>query len=562
MSAEMVTRESFSLSPIVGDKRVVILTGWAGAGKGKLFDILLRGLADQLPSVAAIVNEKSRESALIDTMRLSKEARTKAVAGCACCVSIDQIVSSVAEFAGSGAKLTIVEQSPLSRTSRVVQRLKAQAFTPFVVAVLNPNQIEGAKSYIYSQIRAAHAVVLTHVGSDNPNAEKDIAATKALISDLTKDLPCAPAVFVSRDVKDLKAIEQLWSSIQSQKPNLTVSASGDLEAQQEASRLRDLDNFSEVFVHVYPGLTDSQIADALRDLKSNPEKQSSGVTLQEPVKVIRAKGTIANEDVDVTVDARGFHVTRLSRNPAAPRFDGQDFLLIRTLDPKLFSSWGSLYQTIGTQELDQMAVNRITSLYPPREQIREDLKKGKLTVVLGADTLLWDLIDNLPFFKSIRDEGRKTAAGHAFLGLLSAFLRVRENLLEEVSGANEASPQTLLDVAFVTAKVMSHPYLQPLLTNSQSPIFEAADKIERRGPAKLIVSALARVESLSINDRARLTGDDAKWLQIIFKRGREKQQIGRDDAVKAIENLRAKAQSSQSHSWSAYLPDLERALIG
>jgi hypothetical protein len=340
---------------------------------------------------------------------------------------------------------------------------------------------------------------------------------------------------------------------------MSTPSSGESLADQELERRRlaDVENFSEMLVETYRDISDAQIRAALSSLRTNPSDPKTGVA------VIRGKGIIAGQDIDVTVDSKGLHVKRTDRNPEAPRFDGKDFLLIRTLDPRLFDCWGSLYASLGTQECDPAAVAQIVRLYPSPDQIRQGALKGELSVVHPADSLLWDLIENLPYTKNIPEEGRKRQVGQALIDLLGAFLDVRAQMLQELSPQVSVYPQLAFDAAFVVAKVLSHPYLQQILGNPRSPLFEVASRVIENKPEQLLCRALSAVPTLMINDRQRLTKEDVEWLQRIGDNARKiPGRFNPELAQQALTNVRRLVSGAESPSWNAYLPDLSRALIG
>ncbi len=545
----------FHLPRIEFDKTVLILTGWAGAGKSKTFELLLSGLSEQLDKVGAIVNEVSMQSALVDLARFPAQAKAKAVAGCACCVSIEQIVDKVQEFSRHGAKLTIIEQSPLSRTDRIVRRLRSIGYNTFVVALISPYQLRETKSYSYLQIRCADGIILSHLGAPEEADSQPRREAEVLVGELTKDLGKKPTVVLSSGERDFATLVKFWPIIESTRNNGTTTKLHNTESEKQ--RQQDVANYSEIYIHPYSNLSNESIAKALSTLRTDARQ----VGVSEPIKVIRAKGVIAAENIDVSVDERGFHVTRSARNPEAPRTDGRDYLLVRALDSRLFQCHGHLYQHLGTHECGAKTVEAITALYPSREQILRSLDGEELQVVMSADTLLWDLVDSLALLGRIPDQERLHEVGDAVISLLSAFLDFRRMLHQALATRDPVKQaQVLFDAAFVTCKILAHPHLQPLLTSEGSPLFSLSREVKLTAPISQLLQGLAHVRSLSINGRGRLSAEDVDWFKLIFaapwlERG------SKQLTQPALANIERLSSSDPTYSWKTYFRDLKEALI-
>lgn len=546
-----------ALSPIIGDRKVLVLTGWAGAGKTSLVKQLVEGLRCQLPQVAGIINEQANSGSInVDRGRLPEGFDSIGMAGCICCIGIRQVKEALTSFHNAGKALIVIEQSPLSNTADLRRAIASHGFSPFVVSVLKPGQI--VPRYSAEQVRAADAIV---IAGTNTSQMKDT------ISELTSDLPDRPRQFEIAGIEKPFPTElwELANRTGAPQAGAHDQEKSKLSADASRQRARDVAGFTELQIVPYPLKPGKDLAKKAEDIRAALELLTASDDTR--ISILRVKGVYAGYDLDITQREGGLVLDLQPRAKKSYASPGNDYLYIRSLDSGLKGCWPSLFRNVGTPICSEAAVSEVVKLYPSKRDLIDQLRKDKtLSGVFEADTLLWELGDTLEYFESISDEERKQQLGMAIVSLTERFLQVRLDVLE-ILRTNDAKAvcnydSVVFDALFIGARILVHPQIATLFhADSGFPdLIELANRFWNARPIPMMFEALSKLRDLTINGASDISSNDLAWFKLFADEGIKRREIDASGLEKVAEALSRTASATRNESWISSFDDFRGAL--
>ncbi len=551
------------LEPVRGENRVLLISGFAGAGKTTLIETIANGLGEHHKKIAVIVNEQKGASTQVDLDRLAEDMLKIGIDGCACCASNTEVLDALKRFGKVGTKLSIIEQSGLSRTGELSTTIERAGFHPYVISVVSVEQLDSAfRRYVIPHVRAADAVFLTHVPDIGGEA---LARARALIGEATSDLAQKPKVVVMASPTSAFPPD-VWESLSKSPVQNAQGVFGKLEALSgtrpgrspipgiEQQRLIDVSAFCEIEVILYPGLTPLEIGQALAHLTTDDGKN---------VEILRAKGVVSGKDLDYSVGDSGAKLQVVTRGTPSQLYNGQAYLVIRALNPRLrYDCWREISAKLGTPECGLDSARAVMGLYPSLQDFQRQAQDGNLHVVFGADSLLWELAESLAHIANVPDKSRQQQLAVSVAHLTHKFLAVRLDLMnvlvQPATLSQRSQPEWMFNFGFVASRVLVHPQLERMIA-SQDALRGPAERLWRMQPIKQMFVALSKLHRLQINGRSELTGADLYWLKKLAQKGLEGKELTPQLLAAIFGRVKEVAQRTQNTSWLGSLPKLADA---
>ena len=557
VSTARLPAHSLELSPVKGDKKVVVFTGWAGAGKTNLLKQLVNGLVTQLKDVSGIVNEQGNSGSVnVDLSRLPAGFDKLGMGGCICCAGIQQVKEALSHFHLSGKKVTLLEQSPLSDTANLRKAIKKHGFDPYVIAVLKPGQV--VPRYSAEQIRSADAIVVS-----GPFDRK----TRNLIEELTSDLSQKPEI-IEFNGADRPFPPDLWEGIQ--KGSL-LKASSEISSKSEADRRLDVENFTEIVIEPYSPAEGESVTDWANKLALSFAELTASNGAK--VDVLRVKGVVAGHDIDlVSLDGKLKVSAKKRTLENSDAYGGRDYLFVRSLTPRLKDCWNSLFKQIGTANCSQQAVKAVTDLYPSKEKMLEQLADGgRINGVFESDTMIWDIGDTLEFVGSIASKERRQEITSAVVSLTREFLKARISILE-VLGTEKARSlhdyhNILFDTLFFGTRILAHSQISRLFAANLpfKDLQQMSENLWQQKPVVKMLESLSVVNDLRINGANEITLNDIEWLKLFVRIEAGKLQHDQklefsELCERAFKNISERAEHADNRTWIAFRDRIRESL--
>lgn len=563
------------LAPIRTSNNVILLPGWAGAGKTTLIENIALGLGENSSQIGVILTELNSASVDAGLDILSRDLAKVGISGCACCTSIDMILKQIEIFHSEDIKLVLVEQAPLSRADRLSYAIEGARHNLLVAALFNPYQLGQANKYIVSHLRSADVIFVTQA---DPNNKVDIGILergRIFIKEVTADINPAPKLYnlgktttpIPQDLlieAQKTSYQRAGTLIQKTKALLGTARKGRVLETPELENARQVlvRNFRELEVIVYKDLDPECLPRILNGLETN---EGSSVS------VLRALGVIRGENISIISEDSGLKLTREGRQEESIAYQGADYLIIRALTPDLMNCWKYIATNIGIPECTLDTVRAVGSLYPTSEklhqQLREELESSaenneQLKTIFEADTLLYDLSSAIAHVSCIPDSDRRKQLSLSVALLAKKFLEVRIAVMELLTsdGAEliNRAPQRLFDFTYFGARILAHPQLSRMI-ESQPPLKNLADTFQAMYPITNMLNALNYCEKLEINGNSEISKEDIIWLKLIIGKGREKEGIKIDFLRETYSFIKNQARSTGNGSWENALAELKDA---
>ena len=565
-NARQEVRPQNYLSAVRGEKNVLIVSGFAGAGKTTVLENIALGLGTERSKIAVIVNEIGGASTRVDLDRLTEDLSKLGISGCACCASNAQVLAELAGFQQMGKKLVVIEQSGLSRTGELAQTIKREGYNPYVVTVLNPHQLSSTKRYNAPHCRASDAIFFTHVNSSDANSNAALQNAQRFVAEITEDINPKPKGFILGS-SESRFPSEVWEDSQrsaferakgiiNKVGTLINRGSGriDTTAQLEAARQLDVQNFVELEVILYPNFDLQRLPNTLANLTTNDGKN---------VAILRAKGVIQGKNIDIVVDERGLNLNTSNRTSPSTAFDGNNYLVVRSLSPDLKKCWKYISTNLGTPECALDAVKAVGSLYPTLSQLQSQLQnENHIPVLFGADTLLWELSDALAHISNIPDKTRQGQLALSVANLAKIFLDVRINVMDvlcsEPASRLPDLAESMFNFSFVASRILVHPQLERMIAG-QPALARPAEALWRRLPVTNMLHAMSSLRTLAINGLPEISTADIAWMKLIIEKGAKIEGIDRTLIHKTFQAVSRLASASRNRSWADKLSDLQSA---
>jgi G3E family GTPase len=505
------------LPKIDSDNEVIIFAGVRGCGKTQTLIQTINAYGEDAKKLGILITEISGASPSVDLSRLPTEITDRVgIEGCACCAANKQLIEQLKSLQSLGRQKFLIEQSGFSDAAELRRTLIAEGFNVKVVAIVNPNQIKTFEDHQFRHIRAADVILASHVADKGEEQDESIKnledfAKKCLGSRETPifldNLSAESLVKIFEHLNNSELVQ--INNTGSQNTGSTISL-GDpkarLDARYEMQRKLDVGNFTETLIFPY------QI-DNLETLREN----ISNFSINGNKNIIRAKGviTINGEQFDVDMyreDDGQLKLTSSLRTNNSDLFDGRDFLLVSSVDPKFKeTSLISLYKQIGIMNITEDAVNGIRDEYPTRDQIFDSVvEHGDLLVTYPADRNLDELIAILPDVKDLEARSPRDFEDfeYALKDLVYEHLRLRADILEALESEHgillKDQNAKLITTLFSILRVMKHPIIAKIIANDDtySPVIE---KINGFNPTNNLLKALSKADKLLINEDSEIT---------------------------------------------------------
>jgi G3E family GTPase len=549
INANLPILERPSLFPsIQTNDHVIIFAGVRGCGKTQTLIEVINAYGEDARKLGIAITEISGASPSVDLERLPPEITDRVgIEGCACCAANKQLIKKLKNLQNLGRQKLLIEQSGFSDAAELKRTLIAEGFNVKVVAIINPNQIKTFEDHQFRHIRAADAILASHVTDKNFDQTESIDKLNKFASDCLGSRR-TPIFYDNLSPESLvKLFNHINSenlvqinSASSDRANSTISL-GDpkarLDVKYEMKRKEDVANFSETLIFPYK----------VEDLEALKERISN-FSVDGNKNIIRAKGVITKDsttyDVDMyREDNGGLTLSFAIRQTESGLFNGRDFLIVSSVDPKFKeTSLIELYKQIGIMNINEDAINGIRDQYPTREEIFESVLKHKdLLVTYPADRNLDELIAILPDAAQLEARSPTDFEDfeYALKDLVYEHLRVRGDLLEALK-SNHASQmenlnEKLITTCYSTLRVLSHPIIAKVIDNDTDMFEPVIQNINDLKPLETLLAAIATTDKLLINEDSEISPLIYATFRNIFSLYKFDKAL----ASKATENIKA-----------------------
>ena len=551
-NASRVPNTTVRLAPLA-KQTIIVISGLYGSGKTSIVKSILDGASETDQEKAVIFNEKFAGLAGEDAAGVRGSIRTRALGGCACCLSYAELRKTVEEFVKQKTKLIIIEQSGVTDGSKLrasLVNLFGRNVDVRIISVVDAERLNASPAILHASVMGANAVAITHaIGNPGLAAEANKfvrALREGESADLVQEFPG-------------QITPEFWGKTLFYRLPPSMAATAAVvtpEELEERERLRDRTEATVIMLH------------------PNSSKESLKQLLgSSPIPIDRAKGwmQLDGKFVEVHFERKDHKRAVIAfGNPTDEKpalYDGKPHLWILSNQGAPPSEH---FLSVGIPNFSPREIEYYLSLYPASSMLKSSLESGfGVPVHADGDALAHQIFQLTKFAKTFPPEIAAEFKA-AFVKVIDKFVAWRLEVFdlldaEARAGKTPDFSDRCVSLAYTLcwSALKYGRFLQEIksglpLIGDRSSHF---DKIKARNPARLLFKHLGSLSELAIDGSPKLTDERINDLVAFALFGQQyaTEPLTKTDALAGARALKSLCASKADPIWTS---QAEKLLAG